>query len=261
LGPDDLSFAEDIARHMALAIQNARLYSSAERAIQARDEVLRVVSHDLRNPVSNIQVTARMLASESSSEEKRQRMIDIISRTAVRMNRLLEDLIAVARIREGQEIPLNVQPDNPCDILDEACTLFGVQARSKSVELKCEKGHIVPTVMADRHRILQVLSNLLDNAIKFTPEGGRISVHCEPHGPSVRFEVSNTGPGIPEAHKGRIFEPLFTIKGAEGTGLGLALSQRLVERAGGEIAFVESGPGATFRVTLPRKSAAEEAAQ
>jgi len=256
-GPDDLSFAEDIARHMALAIQNARLYSSAERAIQARDEVLRVVSHDLRNPVSNIQVTARMLASESSSEEKRQRMIDIISRTAVRMNRLLEDLIAVARIREGQEIPLNVQPDNPCDILDEACTLFGVQARSKSVELKCEKGHIVPTVMADRHRILQVLSNLLDNAIKFTPEGGRISVHCEPHGPSVRFEVSDTGRGIEPAHLQNIFDLFWQAKPTAymGSGFGLAIAKTIIKQHGGKI-WAESTPGVgtTFFFTLPQRA-------
>jgi signal transduction histidine kinase len=261
LGHDDLEFAEDVARHMALAIQNSRLYNSAERAVVARDEVLRVVSHDLRNPVSNIQMTARMLATSSLPEQKRQNMVQIINRAADRMNRLLDDLIAVARIREGQDIPLDVHPDNPADIIEEACLLFDVQARAKSIELTCEKPVAVPTVRADRHRVLQILSNLLDNAIKFTPEGGRIGLRCEAHDVSVRFEVSDTGRGIEPAHLSKIFDLYWQAKPTAhmGSGFGLAISKAVVEQHGGKI-WAESTPGlgTRFFFTLPQAGLKDE---
>src|SRR5262249_5194392 len=130
-GLEDVSFAESVARHMASAIQNARLYTAAERAIhgrdqaiKARDEVLRVVSHDLRNPLSNIQMTLRVLEGGSVPEDKRWNLLHIIGRAAERMNRLIEDLMAVVRLREGREIPLNVQLENPFDIMREACDVF-----------------------------------------------------------------------------------------------------------------------------------------
>jgi signal transduction histidine kinase len=266
---DDLGLAENIARHAALAIQNARLYASAEHAIRvrdeairARDEILRVVSHDLRNPVHNIQMTAKVLAAGSVEEERRHSMVQIISRGADRMNRLIDDLLAVARVREGEKIPINLQPLNPCEILAEACEVFSIQARMKSIDLQCELPDVVPTVQADRHRILQVLSNLMDNAIKFTPEGGRITASCEPYeGGRVGFAVRDTGRGIEQENLSKIFELFWQAKSTAhmGAGLGLGIAKAIVEQHGGRI-WAESHPGVgtTFFFTLPQATGKQE---
>src|SRR5262249_32153631 len=158
--------AQNVGRHAALSIQNARLYKDAQYAIRMRDDVLRTVSHDLRNPVNNIQLTAGILARTAVTEEKRQSMIQMISRAAHRMNRLIEDLMTIARLRQGQDIPLNLRPENPTDIIDEVSMECAPQARAKSIELVCKKPHSIATVMADRGRILQALFNLVDNAMK-----------------------------------------------------------------------------------------------
>jgi signal transduction histidine kinase/CHASE3 domain sensor protein len=271
----DLAFAEDVARHAALAIQNARLYTSAQDAIhsrdeaiqvrddaiRARDEVLRVVSHDLRNPVSNIQMTTRMLMSESLPEVKRFGMLEVINRSAVRMRRLIDDLLAVARLREGQPFALEVRRENPVEIILEACELFAAQARGKSIQLECEKPRQFAAIKGDRHRLLQVLSNLLDNAIKFTPEGGSIRVTCEPYRDSVRFQVKDTGPGIEQQHLNRIFDLFWQAKPTAhmGAGFGLAIAKAIVEQHGGRI-WAESTPGlgTKFVFTVPQAGAHEE---
>jgi signal transduction histidine kinase len=271
----DLTFAEDVARHAAIAIQNARLYTSAQNAvhsrdeaiqvrdeaIRARDEVLRVVSHDLRNPVSNIQMTTRMLMSESLSETKRLGMLEIINRAAMRMRRLIDDLLAVARLREGQPFPLQLKRENPADIMNEACEFFAAQARTKSIRLECLKPHQAAVIKGDRHRLLQVLSNLLDNAIKFTPEGGSITLTCEPYRQNVRFEVKDTGPGIEQQHLNRIFDLFWQAKPTAhmGAGFGLSIAKAIVEQHGGKI-WAESTPGigTRFLFTVPQAGSHEE---
>jgi signal transduction histidine kinase len=257
----DVAFAEDVARHIAHAIQNARLYSSARHAIQARDEVLRVVSHDLRNPVGNIQVTAKILRSQTLLPDKRDDMVDIITRAADRMNRLIDDLVALARVREGQPIPVRVQVENPAEMMSEACALFNHQARAKSIRLQCETPPTIPFVRVDRHRVLQVLSNLLDNAVKFTPEAGHISIRCESFQDKVRFAVSDTGPGIEPQHLNHIFDLFWQAKPTAhmGAGFGLTISKAIVEQHGGAI-WAEShlGAGTTFFFTLPQASGSEE---
>jgi signal transduction histidine kinase len=272
---NDLAFAEDVARHAALAIQNARLYTSAQDAIhsrdeaiqvrddaiRARDEVLRVVSHDLRNPVSNIQTTTRILMSESLPEVKRSSMLEIINRSAVRMRRLIDDLLAVARLRGGQPLALQVRRENPVDIIREACELFAPQARAKSIQLKSENPHPVATIKGDRHRLLQVLSNLLDNAIKFTPEGGNVTVTCQPYRDNVRFQVKDTGPGIEQQHLNQIFDLFWQAKPTAhmGAGFGLGIAKAIVEQHGGRI-WAESTPGlgTKFVFTVPQAAAHEE---
>jgi signal transduction histidine kinase len=266
-GPDDLAFAEAVARHIGLAIQNAKLYASSQAAIAARDqairvrdEVLRVVSHDLRNPVNNIQMTAKILSRTSLSEEKRESMTQIIIRGAERMNRLIDDLLAVARVREGQQIAIDVHPENPASLMQEACDASSLQARAKSIELRSEPARIIPTVKADRHRILQVLFNLLDNAIKFTPEGGTITVSCDLHDHQVRFAVKDTGRGIEREDLTRIFDLFWQAKRTAhmGSGFGLAIAKAIIEQHGGKI-WVESTPGigTTIFFTLPQAAPQE----
>jgi signal transduction histidine kinase len=260
-GADDLVFARNVARHAALAIRNSRLYSEAQEAIRARDEVLGVVSHDLRSPTTNILMTTKLLGIPSLPHEQLQGMVQIISRAAQRMSRLIEDLITVARIRGGQEISLNIHPENPAGIVDEICETFGFQARAKSIELECLKSHPAVTIKADRSRVLQVLSNLVDNAIKFTPEGGRILVTCEQAERAVRFSVKDTGRGIERKDLERIFDRFWQGKSTAhlGAGFGLAIAKTIVEQHGGRI-WAESSPGlgTTFFFTLPLAGAGEK---
>ena len=258
---DDLPFAEEIARHAAMAIQNARLYRDAQHAVQARDEVLRMVSHDLRNPVSAIQMTANLLATTSLPDEKRQSMLQMIGRASERMNRLIEDLLTIGQLQEGLEIPLDVDQVNPGVITDEVCEAIGLQARAKSIDLRCNKPAAIPAVKADRGRIFQVLFNLLDNAIKFTPEGGNIVVNCEGYDKEVRFAVKDTGRGISPNDLDKIFNPFWQAKpGAYfGSGLGLAIAKAIVGQHNGRIwADSTPGVGTTVFFTLPQADICEE---
>ncbi len=139
--------------------------------------------------------------------------------------------------------------------------MFAAQARLKSIHLRCEGATSITPIKGDRHRILQVLSNLLDNAIKFTPEGGTITVRCEPYKQSARFEVADTGPGIEQQHLNRIFELFWQTKPTAhmGAGFGLAIAKAIVEQHGGRI-WAESTPGigTRFLFTLPQASGHEE---
>jgi signal transduction histidine kinase len=198
---------------------------------------------------------------ESLPEAKRLSMLEIINRAAMRMRRLIDDLLAVARLREGQPFPLQVQRENPADITNEACELFAAQARTKSIRLECVKPRQLAMIKGDRHRLLQVLSNLLDNAIKFTPEGGSITVTCEPYRQSVRFEVKDTGPGIEQQHLSRIFDLFWQAKPTAhmGAGFGLSIAKAIVEQHGGRI-WAESTPGigTKFVFTVPQAGSHEE---
>ena len=179
----------------------------------------------------------------------------MIIRSVERMRDLIEDLIAISRMHEGQKIPLNVQLQNPVDIIDEACAGVGFQAASRSIDFRCSKPATLPTIKADRRRILQVLYNLLDNALKFTPEGGRIVLSSNRCDGEVQFSVQDTGFGIESKNINKIFDLFWQAKpGAHlGSGLGLAIAKGIVEQHNGRI-WAESKPGlgTTISFTLPR---------
>jgi signal transduction histidine kinase len=260
---DDLTFIQRISSYAALAIRNARLYARASDAIQARDEVLRVVSHDLRNPVNNIQLSAQLLATPSIPDEKRKDIIQAISRSAARISGLIEDLIAISRMREGQKLPLHIRPEDPAEIIDEVCAGVGFQAVARSIHLKCNKPPAVPRINADRRRVLQVLYNILDNALKFTPEGGSIVVSCDACDAGVQFSVNDTGRGIDAKDLNKLFDLFWQAKpGAHlGSGLGLAIAKAIVEQHNGLIrAESEPGVGTTISFVLPQADVKEEPA-
>lgn len=263
-GPDDLALAEDVARHAAFAVQNAQLYRQAQSALRARDEVLRVVSHDLRNPINNINMTTSILLDVPGEDRRSSRgLIQIIKRAAERMSHLIEDLTGVARIHSGQEIPLQIRPENAISIVEEACQSSKIEAQRKSIRLACEIPSALPLIKADRERILQVLYNLIDNALKFTPAGGIITTRCELTDHQVRFSVKDTGRGIEESNLAHIFDLYWQAKPTAhlGSGIGLAIAKSIVEQHGGTI-WVESklGIGSTFAFTIPEAGAGEKPA-
>jgi signal transduction histidine kinase len=251
---DDLLLATELARHGSLAIDNARLYLESQQALRAREEVLAIVSHDLRNPLNAITLAASLLeTSESISPEDREQL-DIIDLSAKRMRRLIEDLLDVTRLEGGKRLPIEPAPLEVEPLLAETYELFKAQAATSSISLHFDTGGNVPPVCADHHRILQVLSNLVGNAMKFTPPGGMVTFRADAQGDHVLFTIADSGPGIPKENLKDIFNPYWQAKRAErlGAGLGLPIAKGIVEAHGGRI-WVESEPGrgTKFYFTLP----------
>jgi signal transduction histidine kinase len=229
--------------------------TEAGEAVRYRDQMLRVVSHDLKNPLQTIGMLVELLATTSLEEHNRQRHLAIISRTVDRMNRLIHDLLDAARVQSGHALPINPALVTPDALFAEASELLDPQARAKNIELTWSADGAIEPLAADRDRLLQVFSNLVGNALKFTPEGGRIDVSAKPKGGRrVMFEVKDTGPGIAADDLPRLFEPFWQAHdGASlGTGLGLSIVRGIVEAHGGKI-HVESKPGegSTFTFAIP----------
>jgi PAS domain S-box-containing protein len=256
-----LMLAEELARRAALAIDNARLYRSSEQATRTRDEVLRIVAHDLRTPLQVISLSATMLLKRLPEERRTEgKPLETIQKAVARANCLIQDLLDVARMEAGR-ISVAPLPEALAPLLKEVCELHRALAEAKSLQLTISVPEDCPAILADRDRLLQILSNLLGNALKFTPEGGRIALRAEQAGDMMRFSVSDTGPGIPAESLPLIFDPFWQARVGkkEGAGLGLAIVKGLVEAHDGRV-WVESKPGvgSTFFFTLPVAATAED---
>lgn len=253
----------ELARHASLAIDNARLYLDSQQAVRAREEVLAIVSHDLRNPLNAVTLSASLLKMSEEIPSADREQIDTIDVSAKRMARLIEDLLDVTRLDGGKRLPIDPGTIEIPSLFAETYELFKAQASANSINLQCRPGEHLPAVHADRHRLLQVLSNLIGNSLKFTPAGGVVAFSAERHGDEVLFTVSDTGPGIPTQHLNDIFSPYWQAKRTErlGAGLGLPIAKGIVESHGGRI-WVESeqGQGSKFFFTLPVADATPEVA-
>ncbi len=245
----------ELARRAALAIENAQLLDASRREARAREQILAVVSHDLRTPLSAITVGAhrlKVVASGPAAEGIRS-IAEVIRRSARRMERLIGDLVDVAAVQAGR-VSIHPVAHLPGELVREAVESMQAVAREHGIELDVDAAPDLPRVQADHDRILQVLGNLVSNAVKVTAPGGRIGVRAEVRDAGVRFVVADTGPGIAPSEREHIFEPFR--RGAEaayrGTGLGLAIARGIVEAHGGRIG-VDSAPGAgsEFWFTLP----------
>jgi signal transduction histidine kinase len=251
-----------LALHRVLTISEAeRRRDEAESAVRYRDDVLSIVSHDLRNPVATIMMSASLLgdADIPLDEAQRAQQLGVIRRSAERMNRLIGDLLDVGHIERGR-LAIRCRCERPEQLVREACEAFGAVLESKSQTLTCEIADGLPAVEVDRDRIVQVLSNYLGNASKFTPAGGRIGIRAWADTGEVRFAVSDTGPGIPAEDRQRIFERFWQAKRTAhlGAGLGLAIAKGIAEAHRGRV-WTESevGAGSTFVLALPASSACE----
>jgi signal transduction histidine kinase/DNA-binding NarL/FixJ family response regulator len=255
-GSEELRLAEELARRASLAVESARLYNAAQQATRARDQVLAVVAHDLRNPLSTVIMGADAVLGTLSAQEhpSEHRYSELIHRAAQRMNRMIEDLLDVTRIESGQ---LSVEP-RPAAIdrvIQETLGMLQLVASAQGIALRSEVVPGLPPTYVDAARIHQVLSNLLGNALKFTPAGGMVTVRAEPHPVGgVVVSVIDTGPGIPAEQLPHIFGRFWQAKRTDrrGIGLGLSIAKGIVEAHGGEI-WVESevGQGSRFVFTLP----------
>ena len=253
--PSDLEAADELQRR-ATEVDIERRLSSEQRAVRARDEVLAVVSHDLGNPLSVILLeAAHLLGHLPETGDQRARTlresVELIRRSTTRMKALIEDLLELERIG-AKSFPLDVQPVESRDLLEDAVTDAQPLADAKHISLVLDLSD-PPKIDADPHRISQVLSNLLGNAIKFTPEGGTVTLCARPRDGALSVTIADTGRGIAPEDLAHIFDRYWRPKGSEGegTGLGLYIARGIVEAHGGRV-WAESSPqGATFVFTLP----------
>jgi len=253
--PGDLEAADEMQRR-ATEVDIERRLSSEQRAVRARDELLAVVSHDLRNPLFVVSLEAAHLLGhlpETGDQHARtmRESVDSIRRSATWMEALIEDLLDLARIEE-KSFPLDIQAVESRSLLEDAVTDAQPLADAKHISLVLDLND-PPKIGADPRRISQVFSNLLGNAIKFTPEGGTVTLCAGLRDGALSVTIADTGRGIAPEDLAHIFDRYWRSKASEGggTGLGLYITRGIVEAHGGRV-WAESSPqGATFGFTLP----------
>lgn len=228
---------------------------AARRATAARDELVAIVSHDLRNPLATITMGTSLL-NETEDDPRVRKHIAAIANAAGLMQHLIDQLLDVTRLEHGT-LGMHIERCEIESLLDAVQSLFQVRAIEAQVELTVS-GEPGTAVTADRERVLQVLSNLVANALKFTPRGGAIAITGRRDGAYVRFEVRDTGAGIPEDQIPRLFERYWqggwSPRGS--LGLGLYICKQLVTAQRGEIGVRTTvGAGSTFWFTLPAAGA------
>ena len=251
----DLRLGSELSRRAAAAVANAQLYRAAKDAIRARDEVLGIVAHDLRSPLNTIKLSAEALESRLSQApvEGAPRPLAAILRATQRSDRLIRDLVDFHRLEAGQmtlecdRVPVSAWL---LDVVDH----HKIAAEDAQVELTAEL-HEAPTCLwGDRERLTQVFENLITNAFRATPAGGRVSIGAREDGAGALLWVTDTGRGVEPDELPRLFERYFRgrLRDRRGAGLGLSICKSIAEAHGGRI-WAESTPerGATFYFSLP----------
>jgi PAS domain S-box-containing protein len=251
-GPDELALAQELALLSAMAVDNARLYRDAQAAVQARDDMIAVVSHDLGNPLSAIRIGTTLMM-RSAADDGARRHLEFIRQSAQQMETLVNDLLDVKRLESGN-MALRTETVAIPDVMHNVLEVFRPIAEGRSVALESRCGPQLPDISGDRQRLIQVLSNLVGNALKFTEAGGRVIIDARETRDVVLFSVTDTGSGIEPAHLPHIFDRFWQARreGRKGLGLGLAIARGVVEAHGGHI-WAESTPGegSTFLFSIP----------
>lgn len=255
LDASDVAVLEALAARASLALDNGYSHALARRATVVRDEVLSVVSHDLRNPLSAVSMCARtLLEHPPASAAERQKLYQSTLDAADWMNQLMQDLLDAASIDAGR-LSVAAEPQAVTPLLDAAIEMLSARADADGITVIRDTDTALPFVNADGTRVIQVLSNLLSNAIKYSPRGATVTIGATPGVDDVTIWIRDRGPGIAPEHLPYIFDRFWHVRGASrvrGTGLGLAIARGIVGAHGGRI-WVESelGVGSTFFFTLP----------
>jgi signal transduction histidine kinase len=249
-----------VALHRAEALdreQKAR--SEAESAVRTRDAVVSIVSHDLRNPLMAILGSAELLLEMITDDAQGtlRTQLEALKHAASTMDRLVRDLLDVTRLESGP-LPVTRRPLNIVDVVREVAGMFQPAVRSRRVAVTYETPKDMPLVLGDRDRLGQALSNLIGNAVKFSPDGGTVHVTVDAQPTTVRVNVHDRGPGIPSDQVGRLFDRFWQASRADsrGLGLGLTIVKAIAEAHHGSVG-VEStiNKGSIFSITLPRGDA------
>lgn len=234
---------------LSRSIENNRLLRTAEKAMQARDDVIAVVTHDLRGPLSNTLLACSLLAETVVNDDGQ--IVARMQKSLKHMQHLVDDLVFVVKAQRG-EIPLQKTRVDPEVLLAETLAVVNHSAAEAGVSIAVNaQGSVFD---GDPHRLLQVLANLVGNAVKFTPRGGRVEMSSFDEGDDIRFRIIDTGAGIADGDLVRIFDRFYSADRQDrGFGLGLAISQGVVRAHGGRIGVQSKlGEGSRFTFTVPR---------
>ncbi|MGZ8455254.1 MAG: sensor histidine kinase, partial [Gemmatirosa sp.] len=252
---EERALAAELARRAALAIENARLFRAAHDAVAARDQVLAVVAHDLRSPLTAARFDVEMLRAEPELPvgARDARMLLRVERAMARMDGLIEDLLDVARMNHDA-LALERRPQAMDALLTEAAASLRPLVESRGLRFVVHGPHALPTLDVDARRVLQAISNLVGNAAKFAAHEGTVALTWELAADALRIAVRDDGPGIPPEELQHIFGAFWQARHADrrGLGLGLSIALGIAEAHGGRI-WVESrvGEGSTFVLALP----------
>ncbi|MBV9282837.1 MAG: HAMP domain-containing protein [Chloroflexi bacterium] len=256
----DLPFAQEerqiitnFAYQLAIAADNARLLESQQEALQVKDQFLSIVSHELRTPLTTIKGYAQMLTKRLEGDKVSERYADNINAQIDRLSRLVDDLLDVTRFSRGQ-FELMPQCMDVRPVLQEVASRFQVVAPRHKIELALDRGVFEGTW--DHDRLEQVLNNLVSNAIKYSPEGGTVTIGTRHEGDTLVVRVRDEGIGIAEEDQAQLFQRFYRAgrEGQEvkGLGLGLYVTRRIIEAHGGTISVrSKPGQGSEFSFTLP----------
>jgi PAS domain S-box-containing protein len=252
-----------LASRAAIVLERIRLREAEQRATRLRDDVLAIVAHDLRNPLNTIMLAATALATRLGDD---QRLHETARQTIVtasdQMHRLVEDLLDAAQLEAGGGLRERTAVDIG-ELVETSAQAFRWRAAQRGVRLVTEPlTERRVRVQADAGRLTEALANLLDNAVKFTPSGGTVTLRAERVAEGVQLSVADTGPGIAPAAIPRLFDRFWQARasGRANAGLGLFIARRIVEGHGGRLtAESELGKGSVFRIVLPTRSAARGA--
>jgi signal transduction histidine kinase len=253
LGAAPLSETPGRLSGAVLVLRNVTEELQADRM---KRDFVSAVSHELRTPLTSIRATIDTLATdvETMHSGQRQEFIQLLGQQSKRLSKIVEDLLDVARIDSGQ-FHIEPQPTRPSDLAQQALRDVAAEAKKRQTQLQLHAEGPDDAVLLDPHRIVSVLVNLLDNAIKFSPKGGNVSLGLRRDPQQLQLTVTDEGPGIPEEVQRRIFETFYRVPGqtaVKGTGLGLAIVKAIIQLHHGSIQ-VQSSPqqGSCFIVTLP----------
>ena len=262
---DDLHFFEALGRRMGLALENSRLYQEAQRANRLKDEFVALVSHELRTPLTPILGGVYMLRTEARDEQMFERALDLIERNAKTQVRIVNDLLDVSRIMSGK-LRLNMEPVDLTDVIHAAVETVRPASDAKDIQIDVDLKSAGAMVSGDADRLQQVIWNLLANAVKFTPNGGRIVIELANVDGAVEVRITDNGIGIDADFLPFVFDRFRQADTSRtrvhgGLGLGLAIVRHLVESHGGTVHAQSSGDeqGSTFIVRLPTRIATRTA--
>lgn len=253
--PEDVIFAEEFASRVAIAIENAIQYVRAQNAVSMRDNFMGMVAHDLKNPLQVIHMSSHLLLRESVGEDpaRTRRHAATIQEASKRMSRLISDLLDLSRFDAGKFF-IDAKPEKLSFILNELERCFTPLAEEHGVSLAFPESSSL-VLSCDRDRLIQALSNLMSNAIKFTPEGGTIEVSYQQKDSRILIAVKDSGPGIKPEALTRIFERFWQANESDakrGTGIGLSIVKMMAEAHGGSVyARSVDNEGSTFVLDLP----------